>query len=162
MNDHNIFIAHEPLWLDALYLRRRPSTWHLFHFIDLKRNAELFATRLTIQGNGGLNTSVHYGDSGSKAIYQGTAVRLCNLSNTFASMCRRVCSIPSFCGMPMAMLREVASSEAGHCVPLQAARSMFLLTDMGAQAHAWVVHLPCCAGLTLKPWMPCSLAVFMR
>ena len=72
MSDHNIFDAYEPLWLDALYLRRRPSTWGLFFFIQTTWNAELYATRLTFQGNGGRNTSVYEGRQGSKAIYTGT------------------------------------------------------------------------------------------
>ena len=80
MNDHKIFDANHPLWLDALYLRRRPSTWLPFFFIDARWNAELYATRVTIQGNGGLNTSVHNGDHGSKAIYQGMPRTLSSLS----------------------------------------------------------------------------------
>ena len=80
MSDHDIFIAYKPLWLDALYLRRRPSTWHPFFFIQVKRDAELYATRLTIQGNGGLNTSVHRGNTGTGAIYQGTLLTLPILS----------------------------------------------------------------------------------
>eukprot|EP00892_Ulva_mutabilis_P005772 jgi/Ulvmu1/3567/UM167_0001.1 len=71
VSDHNFFVAYNPLWLDALHLRRRPSTWYLFHFLDTKADATLYGTGLTIQGNGALNTSVLYGDQGSQAIFQG-------------------------------------------------------------------------------------------
>lgn len=90
VSDGNIFTVDEPLWLDALYLRRRPSTWPLFPFINVERNAELYATGLTIQGNGGLNTSVHYGVEGSKAIYQGAPAALLALTRACTFTCWRL------------------------------------------------------------------------
>ena len=88
MNDHVIFTVDDPLWLDALYLRHRPSSWPFFHFINVQRNAELSATGLTIQGNGGLNTSVHLGDHSSKAIYQGVPWTSCTLPRACTCTCR--------------------------------------------------------------------------
>lgn len=50
--DHSMFRLFQPLWMDALYLRLASSRVYGNTAVQATGKAELFATRLTVQGPG--------------------------------------------------------------------------------------------------------------
>ena len=62
MFDHDVLTVPHALWLDALVLRARPSAWAAFFFLVIPEaaHAALYATRVTFQGDGNVNSAVVY------------------------------------------------------------------------------------------------------
>lgn len=57
--------------MDALYLRLRPSRFHVQTGVFVWGKGEMFGTRLTIQGSQGYNSSAVQTLEGGKAYFQG-------------------------------------------------------------------------------------------
>ena len=69
-----IFHVVAPLWLDSLYLRRRPAAYFPFSFIyNAGDAATLYATNITVQDNGPLNSTAVLCDDGAQALCAGAA-----------------------------------------------------------------------------------------
>lgn len=72
--DSSLFLVWSRLWLDALYLRARPSRWYLFHFIAATgavSTADVYGTRLRFQGDGRWNTTAIDTAAGARVYIQG-------------------------------------------------------------------------------------------
>ena len=70
----DIFHVVAPLWLDSLYLRRRPAAYFPFSFIyNAGDAATLYATNITVQDNGPLNSTAVLCDDGAQALCAGAA-----------------------------------------------------------------------------------------
>ena len=67
----DLLYVDKSLWIDSLYLRPRPSTWYPFRFIRAYEDAALYATNVTLQGNGPFNTTAFRGYGGSQALFEG-------------------------------------------------------------------------------------------
>ena len=72
------FHISAPLWLDSLYLRRRPALYFPYSFIrtfsssvDTDKIAGLYATNITVQDNGARNSSVLDASFDSRALFEG-------------------------------------------------------------------------------------------
>ena len=67
----DILYVDKNLWIDSLYLRRRPSFWFPFYFIRAFEDAVVYTTNSMLQGNGPFNSSVFKGEPGSRALFHG-------------------------------------------------------------------------------------------
>eukprot|EP00892_Ulva_mutabilis_P007594 jgi/Ulvmu1/5206/UM216_0001.1 len=71
VSDHDVIIAVRALWVDALHLRHRPARYGGLTFVWAVHKAELYATRLTVQGSGPLNASALLVSQGGTALCEG-------------------------------------------------------------------------------------------
>lgn len=51
MNDHSIFFAFFPLWLEGLYLRLKPSTMFGSVAVSVFEDGVVYGTRMTVQAS---------------------------------------------------------------------------------------------------------------
>lgn len=68
----DFFIVIAPIWIDSLYLRRRPAAYYPFTFIySTGAAAALYATNVTVQDNGPNNSTVIWSGESSQAVFAG-------------------------------------------------------------------------------------------
>lgn len=73
INDHSLFRAIQPLWMDALYLRLLESRNYRVEALIVREAGELYATRMTIHGPGlpRANTTALFVRDNSKLYVEG-------------------------------------------------------------------------------------------
>ena len=74
ITDHTPLFIVSKIWLDALYIRAKPSLYYPYHSLCARESSEVYGTRLTLQGAGDWNTTGAVVVGGGHAYIQGACV----------------------------------------------------------------------------------------
>lgn len=71
VSDHGSLNVQTATWLDALYIRAKPSPVSIYLALTVSAGAVVYGSRLTLQGDGHWNTSSVMVTGGSRAYVEG-------------------------------------------------------------------------------------------